>query len=298
MNDAFLQNIVEMVYAEVGNKTSKLSGWPDIPGRTDLEPPPSLGNFLGSRVTGLAKLSGGRLGETPAAKLQLILLLRRRWCGAGGAVAALSAFLPVFPTQPSPLSKKPARTKWTQRVSPKSSAWAAKLGCGARVGLPDVRPIPKPATSTIPGAAAEFRRPGRGFGETLCVHFVLAGFVDKGEGCVGKTGRNAESAAPRPPRAAPAPAGGARLLKFPRPGFSPNRPPERLSQPVTRLLKIRGRRRFEGQSRLGMSGSQKAVDVLFPTSALDHFDDVLQEWRRHSPRPGVRARDCRTWEWR
>jgi len=143
-DDEYLQNIVNLVYDQVGQNNIK-AFW--LVGhsqggmtsnrlvRTD---------FFKSRVDGWLSLSGGRLGPTPPIPDSFFTAGRSGPAppkgvpsGAAGLAAAMAAlreppqaaFSFIFETGQHELGDQPI---------PDASPWAAKYGCGARVRKPDV----------------------------------------------------------------------------------------------------------------------------------------------------------------
>ncbi len=136
-DDEYLQNIVTLVYDQLGKKNIK-AFW--LVGhsqggmtsnrlvRTD---------FFRERVDGWLSLSGGRLGPTPPIPASFFTAAGGPARGPAGLAAATSALreLPagnfsfIFETGEHELGDQPI---------PDASPWAAKLGCGVRVSLPEV----------------------------------------------------------------------------------------------------------------------------------------------------------------
>ncbi len=151
-DDAYLQNIVNLVYEEVGQKNIK-AFW--LVGhsqggmtsnrivRTD---------FFKGKVDGWLSLSGGRLGPTPPIPASFFAGARG---GAPGVAAPSSGAPPGAPTGAAGLAaamaalREPPAADFSfifetgehelgDQPIPDASPWAMKYGCGARVRMADV----------------------------------------------------------------------------------------------------------------------------------------------------------------
>lgn len=140
-DDEYLQNIVNMVYDEIGKQNIK-AFW--LVGhsqggmtsnrlmRTD---------FFEQRVDGWLSLSGGRLGENPGRGDFSNLARGRagtpapaaRGRGAAPNPMAGAAALRELPSTQFSFIYETGRNEMDAKGLPETSAWAAKLGCGERV---------------------------------------------------------------------------------------------------------------------------------------------------------------------
>jgi hypothetical protein len=135
VDDEYLQNIVNLVYDQVGKKNIK-SFW--LAGHSQGGMTSNRlvrTEFFKQRVDGWLSLSGGRLGPTPPIPASFFTAAQTKGGPARGAIPAAPQGLPdatfsfVFETGEHELGDQPI---------PEESPWAAKLGCGARVRRPDV----------------------------------------------------------------------------------------------------------------------------------------------------------------
>ena len=178
-DDEYLQNIVNMVYDQLGKKSIK-AFW--LVGhsqggmtsnrlvRTD---------FFKARVDGWLSLSGGRLGPTPPIPPSFF---------AAAAATAPSGASPLPSPGPAglaaamaPLREPPAANfsfifetgqhELGDQPIPDASPWAAKFGCGARIHLPDVVDSKAgyvyDSTRQVPGSDAWGRLPRGGAAEVF-----------------------------------------------------------------------------------------------------------------------------------
>ena len=156
-DDAYLQNIVNLIYAQLGAKNIK-AFWLVGHSQGGMTSNRLLRtDFFAQRVDGWLSLSGGRLGPTPPIPASFFAGARSGGAanalpgpgrasapGASGAAgpppgftAAMAAlrqppaaeFSFIFETGEHELGDKPI---------PDASPWAEKLGCGARVRLQDI----------------------------------------------------------------------------------------------------------------------------------------------------------------
>jgi pimeloyl-ACP methyl ester carboxylesterase len=148
-DDEYLQNIVTLVYDQLGRKNIK-AFW--LVGhsqggmtsnrlvRTD---------FFKERVDGWLSLSGGRLGPTPPIPASFFTAAggTARGPARGAAapptpgpagLAAAMAPLRELPTGNFSFIFETGQHELGDQPIPDASPWATKLGCGARVSLPDV----------------------------------------------------------------------------------------------------------------------------------------------------------------
>ena len=135
VDDEFLQNVVNLVYDQIGKENIK-AFW--LVGhsqggmtsnriiRTD---------FFKQRVDGWLSLSGGRLGGSPGRGNFSNLTARGPAPAPAGRGSSTAAALPenefsfIYETGQNEMDSKGL---------PETSEWAAKLGCGARARKPDV----------------------------------------------------------------------------------------------------------------------------------------------------------------
>jgi hypothetical protein len=135
VDDEFLQNVVNMVYDQIGKENIK-AFW--LVGhsqggmtsnriiRTD---------FFKHRVDGWLSLSGGRLGANPDRGNFSNLAARGPAPAAGrGATPAAQ----VLPANEFSFIYETGQNEMDAKGLPETSEWATKLGCGARVRKPDV----------------------------------------------------------------------------------------------------------------------------------------------------------------
>ena len=146
-DDEYLQNIVTMVYEQVGKENIK-AFW--LVGhsqggmtsnrivRTD---------FFKERVDGWLSLSGGRLGVNPGRGSFGNLTAGRAGAPAAPApargatapnIAGAAAALREPPSNEISFIYETGRNEMDDKGLPETSAWAEKLGCSARVRKPDV----------------------------------------------------------------------------------------------------------------------------------------------------------------
>jgi len=135
VDDEYLQNIVTLIYDEIG-KENIAAFW--LAGhsqggmtsnriiRTD---------FFKQRVDGWLSLSGGRLGANPGRGNFSNLTARGPApAGRGNAPNPLAA----LPDNEFSFIYETGQHEMDSKGLPETSAWAEKLGCGARVRKPDV----------------------------------------------------------------------------------------------------------------------------------------------------------------
>jgi hypothetical protein len=191
-DDEYLQNIVALVYAQIGKANIK-AFW--LVGhsqggmtsnrivRTD---------FFKGKVDGWLSLSGGRLGPTPPIPPSFFAAAQpgAPAVGAAGLAAALAPlreppaadFSFIFETGEHELGDQPI---------PDASPWAMKYGCGARMRRPDIVDT-KPgyvydSTRQNPGSDAWGHLPKGGSAEVLVYpkchdHRIVADVVRMGKG--------------------------------------------------------------------------------------------------------------------
>ncbi len=144
VDDAYLQNIVNLIYDQIGKENIK-AFW--LVGhsqggmtsnriiRTD---------FFKQRVDGWLSLSGGRLGANPGRGNFSNLTARgpapAAATGARGGVnlAGAAAALREPPANQFSFIYETGRNEMDDKGLPETSEWAQKLGCGARVRKADV----------------------------------------------------------------------------------------------------------------------------------------------------------------
>jgi hypothetical protein len=143
-DDEYLQNIVNLVYDQVGKKNIK-AFW--LVGhsqggmtsnrlvRTD---------FFKQRVDGWLSLSGGRLGPTPPIPASFFAAVQANPPGGAGR-AGTAKGPPGLPAGPQGLPDatfsfifETGQHELGDQPIPDESPWASKLGCGPRVRRPDV----------------------------------------------------------------------------------------------------------------------------------------------------------------
>lgn len=141
VDDEYLQNVVNLVYGQVGKKNIR-SFWLVGHSQGGMTSNRLLRtDFFKQRVDGWLSLSGGRLGPTPPIPASFFAAAQGG-AGKGAARAGPPAGIPpgpqglpegtfsfIFETGEHELGDKPI---------PEESPWAAKLGCGARVRKSDV----------------------------------------------------------------------------------------------------------------------------------------------------------------
>ena len=144
-DDEYLQNIVTMVYDQVGKQNIK-AFW--LVGhsqggmtsnrlvRTD---------FFKEKVDGWLSLSGGRLGGNPGrgpnfgpARGSTTATAARGGTNPASGMAAAMAALREPPPNDFSFIYETGQHEMDDKGLPESSTWAAKYSCGARVRLPDV----------------------------------------------------------------------------------------------------------------------------------------------------------------
>jgi len=181
-DDEYLQNIVTLVYDQLGRKNIK-AFW--LVGhsqggmtsnrlvRTD---------FFKERVDGWLSLSGGRLGPTPPIPASFFTAA----AGAPGAgragaaalpnpgpagLAAATAALRELPTANFSFIFETGQHELGDQPIPDASPWATKFGCGARVHLADVVDTKAgyvyDSTRQVPGSDAWGRLPRGGTAEVF-----------------------------------------------------------------------------------------------------------------------------------
>lgn len=142
VDDLYLQNIVNLVYDQIGKENIK-AFW--LVGhsqggmtsnriiRTD---------FFKQRVDGWLSLSGGRLGENPGRGNFGNLTPRPPAAAPGRGTApnlsAAAAALRQVPDNEFSFIYETGQNEMNAKGLPETSAWAQKLGCGARVRKADV----------------------------------------------------------------------------------------------------------------------------------------------------------------
>ena len=139
-DDQYLQNIVDLVYEQVGKANIK-AFW--LVGhsqggmtsnrlvRTD---------FFKEKVTGWLSLSGGRLGPTPPIPATFFTAARPAAGKAPGpaGLAAANAALRELPTANFSFIFETGQHELGDQPIPDASPWATKFGCGARIRMADV----------------------------------------------------------------------------------------------------------------------------------------------------------------
>lgn len=172
-DDEYLQNIVTLIYDQIGKQNIK-AFW--LVGhsqggmtsnriiRTD---------FFRERVDGWLSLSGGRLGENPGRGNFSNLTIGRgptpaaagnAGAGRAGApnLAAAAAALRELPPASSLSFTRPAAMRWTAKASPRHPS-GRKSWDAARAFKRRMSSIRSPDTSTIQRARTQVRTPGDGF---------------------------------------------------------------------------------------------------------------------------------------
>jgi pimeloyl-ACP methyl ester carboxylesterase len=139
-DDAYLQNIVNLVYAQAKEKNIKIkSFW--LVGHSQGGATSSRlirTEFFKDKVDGFLSLSGGRVGGSPG----------RGDFGRGPAAAGAGrgaaaggrgpATPPALPSNDFSFIYETGQHEMDAKGMPETSAWAEKEGCGARVRKPDV----------------------------------------------------------------------------------------------------------------------------------------------------------------
>lgn len=151
VDDAYLQNIVDLVYAQIGKEnvkafwlvghsqggmtsnslirtpyfSQKVDGWLSLSGGR-LGANPGRGNFSNLTAPGGAAPAGRGAGPPPAAR------------GAAGPARQLLTPLNQLPDNKFSFIYETGQHEMDSKGLPETSEWAAKLGCGARVRVKDV----------------------------------------------------------------------------------------------------------------------------------------------------------------
>ena len=141
VDDAYLQNIVNLVYDQIGPKNIKafwLVGHSQggITSNRLVRTP-----FFNQKVDGWLSLSGGRLGENPGRGDFSNLNAGRGAPPARGGAArggTPPAAATGLPDGDFSFIYETGQHEMDAKGLPETSAWAAKLGCGARVRRADV----------------------------------------------------------------------------------------------------------------------------------------------------------------
>jgi len=148
-DDEYLQNIVTMVYDQIGKQNIK-AFWLVGHSQGGLTSNRIIRtDFFKDRVDGWLSLSGGRLGENPGRGDFSNLAARGRApaapAGARGASGASGGrgANPLAPVSGLPSNEfsfiyETGRNEMDAKGLPETSKWAEKLGCGARVRKADV----------------------------------------------------------------------------------------------------------------------------------------------------------------
>ncbi|HWZ30750.1 MAG TPA: alpha/beta hydrolase [Bryobacteraceae bacterium] len=142
-DDAYLQNIVNLVYAQAKEKNIKIkSFW--LVGHSQGGATSSRlirTDFFKDKVDGFLSLSGGRIGGSPGRGD----FGRGPARGAGGAASAAGraggrgpATPPALPNNDFSFIYETGQHEMDAKGVPEASAWAEKEGCGARVRKADV----------------------------------------------------------------------------------------------------------------------------------------------------------------
>ncbi len=172
-DDAYLQNIVDLVYAQAKEKNIKIkSFW--LVGHSQGGATSSRlirTEFFKDKVDGFLSLSGGRVGGSPGRGD----FGRGAAAGAGRAGGRGPATPPALPSNDFSFIYETGEHEMDTKGMPEASAWAEKEGCGARVRKADVvdskagyvydgRPQTNPSDAwgrlPRPGAAEVFAYPG------------------------------------------------------------------------------------------------------------------------------------------
>jgi hypothetical protein len=143
VDDEYLQNIVNLVYEQVGTKNVKafwLAGHSQG-GMTSNRLVRT--DFFKQRVDGWLSLSGGRLGPTPPIPASFFSAAAQGGAAKGTAPAAPARG--AIPTAPAGLPEgtfsfifETGQHELGDQPIPDASPWASKLGCSARVRRADV----------------------------------------------------------------------------------------------------------------------------------------------------------------
>jgi pimeloyl-ACP methyl ester carboxylesterase len=147
VDDEYLQNIVDLIYDEIGKENIK-AFW--LVGHSQggmtsnrLVRTP----YFSQKVDGWLSLSGGRLGENPGrgnfSNLTAPGAAGRAPAarGPGAAVPGRGALTPppnALPEATFSFIYETGQHEMNDKGLPETSAWAAKLGCGERRRLPDI----------------------------------------------------------------------------------------------------------------------------------------------------------------
>jgi hypothetical protein len=143
-DDTYLQNIVNLVYEQVGQKNIK-AFWLSGHSQGGMTSNRLLRTELfAGRVDSWLSLSGGRLGPTPLIPASFFAAARPGGAGAASlpcpGTAGLAAAMAAL-REPPPASFSFFETgehEFGDQPIPEDYPWEAKFGCGARVRRPDV----------------------------------------------------------------------------------------------------------------------------------------------------------------
>ena len=180
-DDEYLQNVVNLVYNQVGKKNIK-AFWLVGHSQGGMTSNRLMRTeFFKNRVDGWLSLSGGRLGPTPPIPSSFFSGAQSGGAataipgaaGRGGAdaLAAVRAALREPPEANFSFIFETGQHELGDQPIPEESPWAAKYGCSARVRLPDVEDTKAgyvyDGTRQNPGSDAWGRLPRPGTAEVL-----------------------------------------------------------------------------------------------------------------------------------
>jgi pimeloyl-ACP methyl ester carboxylesterase len=138
VDDEYLQGIVNLIYQQIGKENIKafwLAGHSQG-GMTSNRLVRT--DFFKQRVDGFLSLSGGRLGANPGRGNFGNLTPRAPAATPAPSVSAAAAALRALPDSEFSFIYETGQNEMDAKGLPETSAWAEKLGCGARVRKPDV----------------------------------------------------------------------------------------------------------------------------------------------------------------
>jgi len=139
-DDAYLQNIVTMIYDQIGKENIK-AFWLVGHSQGGLTSNRLMRtDFFKARVDGWLSLSGGRLGANPGRGnfSNISMPATPAGGGRGPNLGAAAAALRELPSGEFSFIYETGRNEMDAKGLPETSAWAEKLGCAARVKKPDV----------------------------------------------------------------------------------------------------------------------------------------------------------------
>lgn len=136
-DDGYLQNIVDLIFEQVG-RTNIKAFWLVGHSQGGMTSNRLLRtDFFQDKVDGWLSLSGGRLGGNPG-RAATFSAGRPASAARPPGMAAAAAALREPPAGDFSFLYETGGREMDDKGLPDSSAWAQKLGCGARVRLPDI----------------------------------------------------------------------------------------------------------------------------------------------------------------